>query len=180
VHDLGPSLSPFNAFQLLQGIETLDLRMDRHSASALQVARALQQHPLVSRVHHPGLDGSPWHDLAERYLPGGASGLFSFDLVSTGDRQGDWERVERVVDALRLVSLVANIGDARSLVAHPASMTHSHLSDAQFAEAHITRTTIRLSVGLENPDEIIADLFAALDAAVVVEPAREPALEGAS
>lgn len=163
VHDLGPSLSPFNAFQLLQGIETLDLRMARHSASALEVARALDAHPRVTRVHHPGLAASPWNPLAERYLPRGTASVFSFDLEATGDPEADWHGVERFVDSLRIVKLVANIGDARSLVAHPASMTHSHLSDAQFAEAHISRTTIRLSIGLEDPADIITDLVSALE-----------------
>jgi len=163
VHDLGPSLSPFNAFQLLQGIETLGLRMARHSESALEVARALAAHPRVTRVHHPGLPDSPWHALAQRYLPRGTASVFSFDLEATGDAESDWRRVEQVVDSLRVVKLVANIGDARSLVAHPASMTHSHLTDAQFAEAHISRTTIRLSIGLEDPADIIADLESALE-----------------
>jgi O-acetylhomoserine (thiol)-lyase len=163
VHDLGPSLSPFNAFQLLQGIETLDLRMARHSASALEVARALAGHPRVTRVHHPGLADSPWQDAAARYLPRGAASVFSFDIESTGDGQLDWRNVAAVIDSLRLVKLVANIGDVRSLVAHPASMTHSHLTDAQLAEAHISRTTIRLSVGLEDPADIIADLVSALE-----------------
>ncbi|HWM17339.1 MAG TPA: aminotransferase class I/II-fold pyridoxal phosphate-dependent enzyme [Microbacterium sp.] len=162
IHDLGPSLSPFNAFQLLQGIETLDLRMVRHSDSALEVARVLADHPRVTRVHHPGLADSPWHALAQRYLPRGTASVFAFDLETTGDAASDWRRVEQVIDGLRTVKLVANIGDARSLVAHPASMTHSHLTDAQFAEAHISRTTIRLSIGLEDPADIIADLESAL------------------
>ncbi|TDN92327.1 aminotransferase class V-fold PLP-dependent enzyme [Microbacterium sp. BK668] len=163
VHDLGPSLSPFNAFQLLQGLETLELRMARHSASALEVARFLAGHPAVARVHHPLLESSPWHDLARRYTPRGAASVFAFDLVTGGDADADWRRVERFVDSLQVVKLVANIGDARSLVAHPASMTHSHLSEEQFAEAGITWTTIRLSIGLEDPADLIADLARSLD-----------------
>ncbi|MFT4229234.1 MAG: PLP-dependent transferase [Microbacterium sp.] len=174
VHDLGPSISPFNAFQLLQGIETLDLRMQRHSASALEVARFLAARSEVTAVHHPGLGSSPWHALAERYLPRGAASVFSFDLASTGDADADWLRVERFVDALRLVKLVANIGDARSLVAHPASMTHSHLTPEQFAEAHISATTVRLSIGLEDPADVVADLAQALEAAFAADAASNP------
>jgi O-acetylhomoserine (thiol)-lyase len=165
IHDLGPSLSPFNAFQILQGIETLELRMARHSASAIAVATFLAGRPEVTKVHHPGLASSPWHARAQRYLPQGAASVFAFDLVPTGDPQRDWERVQRFVDGLRIVKLVANIGDARSLVAHPASMTHSHLSPEQFAQAHISPTTVRLSIGLEDPADVIADLTQALEGA---------------
>lgn len=163
VHDLGPSLSPFNAFQLLQGLETLDLRMARHAASGLVVARYLDAHPHVDVVHHPGLAGNAWVDAATTYLPRGVPAVFSFDLATSGDAETDRTRVHRFVDALRLVKLVANIGDARSLVAHPASMTHSHLDDGQLAEAGISARTIRLSIGLEDPDDIVADIAQALD-----------------
>ena len=158
VHDLGPSLAAFNAFQLLQGLETLDLRMARHSASGQEVARFLEQHPAVARVHHPGLESSPWHQRAAQYLPRGAASVFSFDLHSSGDASTDFERVEAFIARLEVVRLVANIGDARSLIAHPASMTHSHLSEAQLAEAGISSTTVRLSIGLEDPADVIADL----------------------
>lgn len=164
VHDLGPSLSPFNAFQILQGIETLDLRVAKHTASALEVARFLAEHPAVDVVHHPGIAGNAWADAAATYLPKGAPAVFSFDLVSTGDARADLARVHSVVDGLRLIKLVANIGDARTLVAHPASMTHSHLTDRQFDEAGFSRRTIRLSIGLEDPADIIADLAQALAA----------------
>lgn len=157
VHDLGPSLSPFNSFQLLQGIETLDLRIAKHSASALEVAQHLAQHPAVSAVHHPGVPGNRGADAARTYLPKGAPAVFSFDLASP-----DPADVHRFIDGLRLVKLVANIGDARSLVAHPASMTHSHLTPAQFVEAGISPTTVRLSIGLEDPADIIADIEQAL------------------
>nr|BFF12131.1 hypothetical protein GCM10025699_34340 [Microbacterium flavescens] len=162
MHDLGPSLSAFNAFQLLQGLETLDLRIARHSASALEVARFLDGHDAVARVHHPGLESSPWHDLAREYLPRGASSVFAFDLPGTGDADADFAAVEAFIARLHLVKLVANIGDARSLVAHPSSMTHSHLSPAQLAEAGISPTTIRLSIGLEDPADLVADLAQAL------------------
>lgn len=170
VHDFGPTLSAWGAFQLLQGIETLDLRMRRHSDSALAVARFLDQHPAVSRVHHPGLESSPWHAIAARVLPRGSSSVFAFDLAPSGDAPLDERRVEEVVDGLRTVKLVANIGDARSMVSHPASMTHSHMSTAQLHEAGISPTTIRLSIGLEDPADIIADLARALDAAYTAHP----------
>lgn len=172
VHDLGPSLSAFNAFQLLQGLETLDLRMARHTDSALEVARSLEQHPAVAHVHHPGLESSPWHANAQAYLPRGASSVFAFDLHSTGDTEADFRLVEELISHLKVIKLVANIGDARSLVAHPASMTHSHLSPTQLAEAHISWTTIRLSIGLEDVRDIIADLSQALD--VIAARREEP------
>jgi O-acetylhomoserine (thiol)-lyase len=162
IHDLGPSLSAFNAFQLLQGLETLDLRVARHSQSALEVARFLDAHPAVTRVHHPGLESSPWHANAQRYLPRGASSVFAFDLFETGDANADFALVEAFISRLRVVKLVANIGDARSLVAHPSSMTHSHMTPSQLAEAGISRTTVRLSIGLEDVSDVIADLGAAL------------------
>jgi O-acetylhomoserine (thiol)-lyase len=166
VHDLGPSLSAFNAFQLLQGLETLDLRMARHSASAREVALFLSGHPAVVRVHHPGLADSPWSEAAARYLLRGAASVFAFELHPTGDPEQDFRRAEAVISRLRVIRLVANIGDARSLVAHPASMTHSHLSADQLAEAGIGWTTVRLSIGLEDPTDLIADLDAALRGAI--------------
>lgn len=173
VHDLGPSLSAFNAFQLLQGLETLDLRVARHSASALEVARFLEAHGAVARVHHPGLDSSPWRAAAARHLPRGASSVFAFDLHGTGDVEADFAAAEAFVSRLRVVKLVANIGDARSLVAHPASMTHSHLSPAQLDEAGIAWTTLRLSIGLEDVRDIIADLDRALAGAPSAAAASE-------
>lgn len=170
VHDFGPTLSAWGAFQLLQGVETLDLRMRRHSDSALAVARFLDDHPAVARVHHPGLEASPWHAIAQRVLPRGASSVLAFDLAPSGDDALDEHRVEDVVDGLRTIRLVANIGDARSLVSHPASMTHSHMTAAQLADAGISPTTIRLSIGLEDPADIIADLARSLDAAYTAHP----------
>jgi O-acetylhomoserine (thiol)-lyase len=156
VHDLGPSLSPFNAFQIIQGLETLDVRMERHTASALAIARFLDSHPAVSRVHHPALPGNPWRECADRYLPRGAGSVFSFDLAGE-------DAAEVFIDSLELFALVANIGDVRSLVVHPATMTHSHLSVEQRAEAGLSLSTIRLSVGLENVTDLIADLSQALE-----------------
>lgn len=163
VHDLGPSLSAFNAFQLLQGLETLDLRMQRHAASALRVAEFLETHPAVVAVHHPGLPSNPWHRHVERYFTDGVSSVFAFDIASSGDDEEDFTRVEELISRLQVLTLVANIGDARSLVAHPASMTHSHLSREQLREARIGYNTIRLSIGLEDVNDVIRDLGAALD-----------------
>ena len=157
VHDFGTTLPAWSSFQLLQGLETLDLRMQRHSESALAVARFLEQHSEVERVWHPGLASSPWHATAQRYLPRGASSVFSFDLAGTGDAE-----VDDPFDALRVIRLVANIGDARSMVNHPASMTHLHLTPTQLREAGISPRTIRLSIGLEDPTDLIADLAQAL------------------
>ena len=172
VHDLGPSLSPFNAWQILQGIETLDLRVARQSATARLIAEHLVQHPAVARVHHPSLGDNPWNGLASRYLPRGAPSVFSFDLVGAEDEQA-FARVAGVVDELRVFRLVANIGDARSMVAHPASMTHSHLTAAQREAAGISLNTVRVSAGLEDPADLIADLDRAL------APLLEHALVGA-
>jgi O-acetylhomoserine (thiol)-lyase len=181
VHDLGPSLSAFNAFQLLQGLETLDLRMARHSASGQQVAQFLEGHAAVSRVNHPGLASSPWHDLAREYLPRGAASVFSFDVQATGDPEADFALIEALIGRLQVIRLVANIGDARSLIAHPASMTHSHLSAEQLAEAGIMPTTIRLSIGLEDPADLIADLERALaPLAVGADAAADQSLSSAA
>lgn len=158
VHDLGPALSPFNSFQLLQGLETLDLRLDRQVASALTIAQFLDAHPAVSRVNYPGLEGNRWHDAAARYLPRGAGSVFSFDLAVEPAQVG------KFVDSLRLFAIVANIGDARSLVIHPATTTHSHLGNEQLDLAGFGYLTIRLSIGLENTTDLVEDLKISLDA----------------
>ncbi|MCU1529478.1 MAG: O-acetylhomoserine aminocarboxypropyltransferase, partial [Frondihabitans sp.] len=163
VHDLGPSLSPFNSFQILQGIETLDLRVTRQTASALAIAEFLEGHSAVSKVNHPDLASSPYRELAARYLPQGAGAVFSFDLAAGEDA------VAEVIDSLDLFSLVANIGDVRSLVIQPARTTHSHLTPDQLDEAGFSRATIRLSIGLENVNDLIADLGRVLDAVVPVD-----------
>ncbi|WP_298865437.1 PLP-dependent transferase [uncultured Microbacterium sp.] len=160
VHDLGPSLSPFNAWQILQGIETLDLRVARQSASGLTIAQHLAQHPSVAKVNHPGLAGNPWHALAERYLPNGVPSVYSFEIA--GDEQDAFARISRLVEELKYFRLVANLGDARSLISHPASMTHSHLTAEQRAAAGISLNTVRLSIGIEDPADLIADLDRAL------------------
>lgn len=163
VHDLGASLSPFNAWQILQGIETLDLRLRRHAENGLAVAEFLAKHPHVASVNHPGLPGSPWHANAASYLAKGAPSVFSFDLHSAGNDAADLGNVSTVIDGLELAKLVANIGDARTLVCHPATMTHSHMSAEQREAAGINQTTIRLSIGLEDADDIITDLDQALN-----------------
>lgn len=157
VHDLGPSLSPFNAFQILQGIETLDLRVRRHNASALVLAEQLANHPAVARVHHPGLGSHPQYQRSRSLLPDGTGSVFSFDLAT------DPAAVAPFIDSLELFHLVANIGDARSLVIHPATTTHSRLTPEQFAAAGIGPTTIRLSIGLEDARDLQDDLARALD-----------------
>ena len=155
-HDLGPALSPFNAFQIVQGIETLDIRVRKQTDSALEIARFLAGQPAVAAVHHPGLDGHPDADRARRYLPRGVGSVFSFDLAAAPEAVGPF------IDSLGLFKLVANIGDVRSLVVHPATTTHSRLTPAQRDRAGISLTTIRLSIGLEDPADLTADLAQAL------------------
>jgi O-acetylhomoserine (thiol)-lyase len=155
-HDLGPALSPFNAFLLLQGLETLDLRVARHGTSALAVAEHLSRHPLVEAVHHAGLPDHPDHAIGVRDFPHGIGSVFAFDLAAPESEVGPF------IDRLRLFSLVANVGDARSLVVHPATTTHSRLTAQQRYAAGIGLRTIRLSIGLEDPADLIADLDAAL------------------
>ncbi|HEY2642609.1 MAG TPA: O-acetylhomoserine aminocarboxypropyltransferase/cysteine synthase family protein [Galbitalea sp.] len=160
-HDLGPALSPFNAFQILQGIETLDIRVRKQAESALEVARFLSGHPEVAVVHHPLLPDHASHERAKRYLPGGVSSVFAFDLAAPVEAVGPF------IDSLRLFLLVANIGDVRSLVVHPATTTHSRLSPEQRERAGISLTTIRLSIGLEDPRDLIADLAQALSSLTI-------------
>jgi O-acetylhomoserine (thiol)-lyase len=159
LRDLGGAMSPFNAFLFLQGIETLPLRMERHVANALGVARFLQGQNGVVSVRHPALEDSPYRPLVERYLPRGAGAVFSFDL------EGGREAGLRFIEALQLWSHLANVGDARSLVIHPASTTHRQLSDEELDAAAIAPGTIRLSVGLEDLDDLVWDLEQGLRAA---------------
>ncbi|MBV9279499.1 MAG: O-acetylhomoserine aminocarboxypropyltransferase/cysteine synthase, partial [Chloroflexi bacterium] len=159
LRDLGGAMSPFNAFLFLLGLETLPLRMDRHVENALAVARYLEAHPLVERVRYAGLPGSPYQPLVRRYLPRGAGAVFSFDLA------GGREAGKRFIEELRLWSHLANVGDAKSLVIHPASTTHRQLDDRELAAAGITPGTIRLSVGLETLDDLLWDLERGLRAA---------------
>ena len=162
-HDLGPALSPFNAFLLLQGVETLDLRVRRQTESALVVAEHLARHPGVSVVHHAGLPAHPDFRLGQRDFPHGTGSVFAFDLAA-----GE-PAVERFIDGLELFTLAANLGDARSLVVHPATTTHSRFTAAQREAAGISLGTIRLSIGLEDPADLIGDLDAALAAVELQE-----------
>ncbi len=152
LRDLGAAMTPFNAFLFLQGLETLSLRMDRHVANALAVAEFLDAHPLATNVRHPGLPGSRYAPLVEKYLPRGAGAVFSFDCA--GGREGGQD----LIRALTLWSHLANVGDAKSLVIHPASTTHRQLGDDELRAAGVGAGTVRLSVGLESVDDLIWDL----------------------
>jgi O-acetylhomoserine (thiol)-lyase len=163
LRDLGAALSPFNAFLFLQGLETLPLRMARHVENALAIAEFLSGRPDVESVRYPGLPSSPYRELVERYLPHGAGSIFAFDLA------GGREAGRRFIEALELWSHLANVGDVRSLVIHPASTTHRQLSDEELAGAGIGPGTIRLSVGLEDVDDLIWDLEQGLRAAAAAE-----------
>ena len=159
LRDFGACLSPMNAFQILQGVETLPLRMARHVANAERIAQFLSQHPMVARVSYPSLPDHPDHALARRLLPRGCGAVFSFDM------KGDRAAGRRFVESLRLFSHLANVGDARSLVIHPASTTHFRMDDRALAAAGIGEGTLRLSIGLEDPQDLIGDLEAAFKAA---------------
>lgn len=159
LRDLGGALSPFNAFLFLQGIETLSLRMERHVSNALAVAHFLESHPAVERVRYAGLESSPYQPLVQRYLPRGAGAVFSFDIA------GGREAGRALIEALTLWSHLANVGDAKSLIIHPASTTHRQLSDEELLAAGITAGTIRLSVGIESVDDLVWDLERGLRAA---------------
>jgi len=156
LRDMGPCLSPFNAFLFLQGIETLGLRMERHVANALAAARFLADHKLVSWVNYPSLPSNPYYALARKYLPRGAGAVFSFGI------KGGYEAGKKFIDSVKLFSHLANVGDARSLVIHPASTTHQQLSAAEQQAAGVTPDMIRLSIGLEDIDDILWDLDQAL------------------
>jgi len=171
LRDLGACLSPFNAFLFLQGTETLSLRMERHSSNALRVARWLEKHPNVTWVRYPGLPSHPSHRQAKRYLPRGCGGMVGFGIKG-GLRAG-----KRFINAVKLCSHLANIGDAKTLVIHPASTTHSQLTPKQQRACGITPDSIRLSVGIETADDIIADLDQALRASRG-RPARKPKKRG--
>ena len=160
MRDLGPVISPFNSFLLLQGLETLSLRMDRHVANARAVAEFLEDHPAVAWVGYPGLPSSPWRALAERYLPRGAGAVVTF-----GIRRGR-EAGERFIEACELCSHLANVGDAKTLVIHPASTTHRRLDEAALAASGVTEDMVRVSVGIETLDDILWDLDRALRRAV--------------
>lgn len=159
LRDFGACLSPMNAFQILQGIETLSVRMQRHVSNAVRIAHFLAEHPMVAKVSYPALPTHPDHALAARLMPRGCGAVFSFDL------KGDRAAGRRFVEALRLFSHLANVGDARSLVIHPASTTHFRMDANALSSAGISEGTLRLSIGLEDADDLITDLKAAFRAA---------------
>ena len=152
LRDLGASLSPFNAFQIIQGLETLAIRIKKHSENALELAKWLQKRPEVAWVNYPGLISSKYYDLAQQYLPEGQSGIVTFGL------KGGYEAAKKVADETQFFSLLANIGDTKSLIIHPASTTHQQLSEQQQITTGVTKDLIRLSVGLEDIEDLKADL----------------------
>ena len=152
LRDLGASLSPFNAFQIIQGLETLAIRIKKHSENALELAKWLQKRPEVAWVNYPGLISSKYYDLAQQYLPEGQSGIVTFGL------KGGYEAAKKVADETQFFSLLANIGDTKSLIIHPASTTHQQLSEEQQITTGVTKDLIRLSVGLEDIEDLKADL----------------------
>jgi O-acetylhomoserine (thiol)-lyase len=157
LRDTGAAISPFNAFILLQGVETLSLRVERHVENALKVVDFLARHPKVAKVNHPSLPSHPDHALYQRYFPNGGGSIFTFEIK--GGQEAAW----KFIDSLQIFSLLANVADVKSLVIHPASTTHSQLSPEELAEQHITPSTIRLSIGTEHIDDILEDLAQALD-----------------
>ncbi|MCR5633714.1 MAG: O-acetylhomoserine aminocarboxypropyltransferase/cysteine synthase [Lachnospiraceae bacterium] len=159
LRDTGAAISPFNAFLLLQGTETLSLRLDRHVENTLKVVEFLKNHPKVAKVNHPSLPDHPQHDLYKKYFKNGGGSIFTFDI------KGGQEEAWKFIDNLEIFSLLANVADVKSLVIHPASTTHSQLTDEELADTGISKATIRLSIGTEHIDDIIADLekgFAAI------------------
>ncbi len=164
LRDTGAALSPFNAFLLLQGVETLHLRMERHSRNAMAVAEHLEQHPGIEWVNYPGLKSSPYAARAKKYMPTGAGALVTFGIKS-GPKGGGYEAGKKLINELKLFSLLANIGDAKSLVIHPASTTHAQLSVEEQASTGVTPELVRLSVGIEDIRDILADLDQAIEAA---------------
>lgn len=158
LRDFGPCVSPFNAFLFLQGIETLELRMKQHSHNAQKVAEWLERQPSVAWVRYPGLKSSPYHALAQKYLPRGAGAVLTFGI------KGGLDAGRKLIDAVKLFSHLANLGDAKSLIIHPASTTHQQLSDEQQLEAGVGKDLVRLSVGIENIEDILWDLDQAIAA----------------
>ena len=157
LRDTGATLSPFNAFVLLQGLETLSLRVERHITNALKVVQFLHNHPKVLKVNHPSLSQHPDHALYRQYFPNGAASIFTFEIK--GGQEAAW----KFIDSLEIFSLLANVADVKSLVIHPYTTTHSQLSPEELDAQHITPSTIRLSIGTEHIDDLLADISQALD-----------------
>lgn len=152
LRDMGAAISPFNAFLLLQGVETLSLRLERHAENTKKIVTYLRQHPKVAHVNHPSIPEHPDHALYERYFPNGGGSIFTFDIV------GGKEEAHRFIDHLQIFSLLANVADVKSLVIHPATTTHAQLSEQELEEQNIRQSTIRLSIGTEHIDDLIADM----------------------
>lgn len=157
LRDMGAALSPFNSFLLLQGLETLSLRVERHVQNAEKIVDFLVNHPKVEKVNYPKLPDSPYHALAEKYLPKGVGSIFTFHV------KGGEAEARKVIDNLEIFSNLANVADAKSLVVHPATTTHAQLSDSDLEAAGVTKNQIRLSIGLENVDDLVEDLRLALE-----------------
>ena len=157
LRDTGATISPFNAWILLQGTESLPLRIERHVENALKVVDYLSKHPKISKVNHPSLPSHPDHELYRKYFPNGAGSIFTFEIK--GGEQEAW----RFIDNLQIFSLLANVADVKSLVIHPYTTTHSQMSPEELAQQHITPSTVRLSIGVEHIDDIIADIEQALE-----------------
>ena len=158
LRDTGATLSPFHAFLFLQGLETLSLRVERHVSNALKIADHLSRHPQVEAVHHPSLPGEPSHRLYKKYFPNGGGSIFTFEI------KGGSHTAQKFIDNLAIFSLLANVADVKSLVIHPASTTHSQLNEEELSDQGIKPNTIRLSVGIEKAEDLIAALDAAFDA----------------
>lgn len=158
LRDTGSTLSPFNAFILLQGVETLSLRLDRHNQNTAEVVKFLAENPLVEKVNHPSLPDHPDHEVYERYFPNGGASIFTFDI------KGGQEEAHKFIDNLQLFSLLANVADVKSLVIHPATTTHSQCTEEELRDQNINPNTIRLSIGTENIKDILADLQRGFDA----------------
>ena len=152
LRDTGAAISPFNAFLLLQGVETLSLRLERHAENTKKVVKFLKNHPQVDKVNHPSLPEHPDHELYRKYFPNGGASIFTFEIK--GGQAEAW----KFIDGLKIFSLLANVADVKSLVIHPASTTHSQLSDEELLDQGIKKNTIRLSIGTEHIDDIIQDL----------------------
>ena len=152
LRDTGATISPFNAFLLLQGIETLSLRLERHAENTKKVVEFLKNHPQVEKVNHPSLPDHPDHALYEKYFPNGGASIFTFEI------KGGQTEAHKFIDNLKIFSLLANVADVKSLVIHPATTTHSQLTDEELADQGIKQNTIRLSIGTEHIDDILADL----------------------
>lgn len=157
LRDTGAAISPFNAFLLLQGLETLSLRVERHIENTLKIVEYLNQHPKIEAVHHPSLPNHPNHELYQQYFPKGGGSIFTIDI------KGGSTEAQKFIDSLQIFSLLANVADMKSLAIHPASTTHSQLNEQELKEQHILPGTVRLSIGTEHIDDLIADLTQALD-----------------